>query len=52
MEKYFQSILTGWIPFLVRILRSVNLEKRGDLAAFIRGEVEFNDGSSLLSFRE
>ncbi len=38
------------LPFVA--FSSVNLEKRGDLAGFIRGEVEFKNGSSLLFFRE
>ena len=42
--------LLAALPFVE--FSSVNLEKRGDLAGFIRGEVEFRDGSSLLFFRE
>jgi hypothetical protein len=42
--------LLGNLPFVAS--SSVNLEKRGDLAGFIRGEVEFKNGSSLLFFRE
>jgi hypothetical protein len=38
------------LPFIE--FSNVNLEKRGDLAGLIRGEVEFRDGSSLLFFRE
>jgi hypothetical protein len=38
------------LPFVAA--SNVNLEKRGDLAGFIRGEVEFTNGSSLLFFRE
>ena len=52
IEQYFQSMLDllAALPFVES--SSVNLEKRGDLAGFIRGEVEFRDGSSLLFFRE
>lgn len=52
IERYFQSILNllAALPFVES--SNVNLEKRGDLAGFIRGEVEFSDGSSLLFFRE
>ncbi len=52
IEQYFQSMLDllAALPFVES--SSVNLEKRGDLAGFVRGEVEFQDGSSLLSFRE
>ncbi|MBI3170286.1 MAG: hypothetical protein HYZ22_17515 [Chloroflexi bacterium] len=52
IEQYFQSMLDllAALPFVES--SNVNLEKRGDLAGFIRGEVEFRDGSSLLFFRE
>jgi len=52
IEQYFQSMLDllASLPFVES--SNVNLEKRGDLIGFIRGEVEFNDGSSLLFFRE
>ncbi len=52
IEQYFQSLLDllASLPFVES--SNVNLEKRGDLAGFIRGEVEFKDGSSLLFFRE
>lgn len=52
IEQYFQSMLDllAALPFVES--SNVNLEKRGDLAGFIRGEVEFQDGSSLLFFRE
>ena len=52
IEQYFQSLLDllASLPFVE--FSNVNLEKRGDLAGFIRGEVEFRDGSSLLLFRE
>jgi hypothetical protein len=52
IEQYFQSMLDllAELPFVES--SNVNLEKRGDLAGFIRGEVEFRDGSSLLFFRE
>jgi hypothetical protein len=42
--------LLAALPFIES--SNVNLEKRGDLAGFIRGEVEFKNGSSLLFFRE
>jgi hypothetical protein len=52
IEQYFQFLLDllAALPFVES--SNVNLEKRGDLAGFIRGEVEFRDGSSLLFFRE
>jgi hypothetical protein len=52
IEQYFQFLLDllATLPFVGS--SNVNLEKRGDLAGFIRGEVEFRDGSSLLFFRE
>ena len=52
IEQYFQSMLDllASLPFVES--SNVNLEKRGDLAGFIRDEVEFRDGSSLLFFRE
>jgi len=52
IEQYFQSMLDllNGSPFAAS--SNVNLEKRGDLAGFIRGEVEFKNGSSLLFFRE
>ena len=52
IEQYFQSILDllATLPYVES--SNVNLEKRGDLAGLIRGEVEFRDGSSLLFFRE
>ncbi len=52
IEQYFQSMLDllAALPFVES--SNVNLEKRGDLAGFIRGEVEFRDDSSLLFFRE
>ncbi len=52
IEQYFQSLLDllASLPFIES--SNVNLEKRGDLAGFIRGEVEFRDGSSLFFFRE
>lgn len=52
IEQYFQSMLDllAKIPFVES--SNVNLEKRGDLAGFIRGAVEFTNGSSLLFFRE
>jgi len=52
IEGYFQAILDllAGLPFVES--SDVNLEKRGDLIGFVRGEVEFRDGSSLLFFRE
>jgi len=52
IEKYFQSLLDllASLPFVDS--SDINLEKRGDLVGFVRGEVEFRDGSSLLFFRE
>ena len=52
IEDYFQSLLDllAKLPFVSA--SDVNLEKRGDLVGFIRGRVEFHDGSSLLFFRE
>jgi hypothetical protein len=51
IEQYFQSLLDllASLPFVES--PAVNLEKRGELVGFIRGEVEFNDGS-ILFFRE
>lgn len=51
IEEYFQSLLDliASLPFVES--PDVNLEKRGDLVGFIRGEVGFNDGSTLF-FRE
>ena len=52
IEQYFQSILDllASLPFVQS--SDVNLEKRGELVGFVRGRVEFRDGSSLLFFRE
>ncbi|MCE7919243.1 MAG: hypothetical protein DYG85_06955 [Chloroflexi bacterium CFX1] len=52
IERYFQSTLDllASQPFVHS--SDVNLEKRGDLVGFIRGRVEFQDGSTLLFFRE
>lgn len=52
IEEYFQSILDilSDLPFVSS--SDVNFEKRGDLAGFARGRVEFQDGSTLLFFRE
>lgn len=52
IEKYFQSILDllASLPFVKS--PNVNFEKRGDSLGFIRGEIEFEDGSTLLFFRE
>lgn len=52
IEQYFQSILDllASLPFVSA--SDVNLEKRGELVGFVRGRVEFQDGSSLLFFRE
>lgn len=51
IEEYFQGILDliDSLPFVES--PDVNLEKRGDLVGFIRGEVGINDGSTLF-FRE
>lgn len=51
IEEYFQSLLDliASLPFVES--PDVNLEKRGDLVGFIRGEVGFGDGSTLF-FRE
>ncbi len=51
IEQYFQSLLDllASLPFVEA--PDVNLEKRGELVGFIRGEVEFSDGSALF-FRE
>ncbi|MBV6400811.1 MAG: hypothetical protein CNIPEHKO_01105 [Anaerolineales bacterium] len=51
IEEYFQNLLDliASLPFVES--PDVNLEKRGDLVGFIRGEVGFNDGS-ILFFRE
>jgi hypothetical protein len=51
IEQYFQSILDllASLPFVES--PDVNLEKRGELVGFIRGQVGFRDGSELL-FRE
>ena len=52
IEQYFQSLLDllANLPFVES--SDVNLEKRGELIGFIRGRVEFRDGSYLLFFRE
>jgi hypothetical protein len=52
IEKYFQAVLDllSSLPFVSS--SDVNLEKRGDLVGFVRGRVEFQDGSTLLFFRE
>lgn len=51
IEEYFQSLLDllARLPFIES--PDVSLEKRGELVGFIRGEVEFSDGSRLF-FRE
>lgn len=51
IEQYFQSLLDllASLPFVES--PAVNLEKRGELVGFIRGEVVFND-NSVLYFRE
>lgn len=51
IEQYFQSLLDliASLPFVES--PDVSLEKRGELVGLIRGEVEFNDGSTLY-FRE
>jgi uncharacterized protein DUF6516 len=52
IEQYFQSILDllAGLPFVES--SDVNLDKRGELIGFMRGVVGFQDGSSLLFFRE
>ena len=52
IEQYFQSILDllASLPFVSA--SDVSLEKREEVVGFIRGRVEFQDGSSLLFFRE
>ena len=52
IEQYFQSILDllASLPFVSS--SDVNLDKRAELIGFVRGEVQFQDGSSLLFFRE
>lgn len=51
IEQYFQSLLDliASLPFIEK--PQINLEKRAEIAGFIRGEIEFKDGS-LLYFRE
>jgi hypothetical protein len=51
IEQYFQSLLDllASLPFVES--PDVNLEKRGELVGFIRGQVGFRDGSELF-FRE
>ncbi len=51
IEEYFQSLLDliASLPFVES--QDINLEKRGELVGFIRGEVGLNDGSTLF-FRE
>ncbi len=51
IEEYFQDLLDliASLPFVES--PDVSLEKRGDLVGFIRGEVEFSNGSTLF-FRE
>jgi hypothetical protein len=51
IEQYFQLLLDllSRLPFVES--PDVSLEKRGELVGFIRGEVEFSDGSTLF-FRE
>lgn len=52
IEQYFQTILDllASLPFVES--SDVNFDKRGELVGFVRGEVGFQDGSSLLFFRE
>lgn len=52
IEKYFQAIvdLLASLPFVSS--SEVNLDKRTELIGFVRGEVGFKDGSTLLFFRE
>ena len=51
IEQYFQSLLDllASLPFVES--PDVNLEKRGELVGFIRGEIGFSDSSTLF-FRE
>ena len=51
IEQYFQSQLDllASLPFVES--SNVNLEQRGELVGFIRGEVGFSDGT-ILFFRE
>lgn len=51
IERYFQSLvdLFASLPFVES--PDLNLEKRGELVGFIRGEALCNDGS-ILFFRE
>jgi len=52
IEEYFQSILDMLASLPIVESSNVNLDKRGELVGFVRGEVGFQDGSSLLFFRE
>ena len=51
IEQYFQSLLDllASLPFVES--PDLNLEKRGEVVGFIRGQVELSDGSELF-FRE
>lgn len=51
IEQYFQSLLELLVSLPYVVSPDINLEKRGELVGFIRGEVEFSDGSTLF-FRE
>lgn len=52
IESYVQAVLAllDSLPFVETF--DVDFEKRGEFAGFVRGKAEFNDGSSLLFFRE
>lgn len=51
IEEYFKALidLIARLPFVEE--PNINLEKRAEMVGFIRGDIEFKDGS-LLHFRE
>ena len=51
IEEYFKALvdLIARLPFIEE--PNINLEKRAEMVGFIRGDIEFKDGS-LLHFRE
>jgi hypothetical protein len=51
IEPYFQSLLDLLVSLPFVESSDVNLEKRGELVGFIRGEVGFSN-NSILFFRE
>jgi len=51
IEQYFQSLLDLLVSLPFVESSDVNLEKRGELVGFIRGEVGFSN-NSILFFRE